>query len=79
MKVPNSEPQLESTPACTAAWAVHLGDKQAALPTTTPIGIQDLLRTVLYLMGIDSRKIYNTPLGRPVPLVNGGRIVKELV
>ena len=54
-------------------------DKQAASPTTTPIGIQDLLRTVLFLMGIDSRKIYNTPLGRPVPLVNGGHIIKELV
>ena len=54
-------------------------DKQAAAPTTTPIGIQDLLRTVLFLMGIDSRKIYNTPLGRPVPLVNGGHIIKELV
>ena len=58
---------------------IGASDEQAAFPTTTPVSIQDLLRTILHQMGIDSRKIYETPLGRPVPLVNGGKVVDELV
>jgi hypothetical protein len=30
-------------------------------------------------MGIDPTKTYNTPLGRPVPIVNGGRMIPGLV
>ncbi|MEX0728675.1 MAG: DUF1501 domain-containing protein [Planctomycetaceae bacterium] len=51
---------------------VGASDKTASFPTTTPIGIQDLLRTIFHLMGVDADKIYHTPLGRPVPIVNGG-------
>lgn len=58
---------------------VGASDKTASLPTTTPYGIQDLLRTVFHLMGIDADKTYLTPLGRPVPIVNGGKVIKELV
>jgi hypothetical protein len=54
-------------------------DHQAAFPTTKPVGVEDLLRTILALMGIDSTKIYYTPLGRPVPIVNGGEIVAPLL
>jgi len=54
-------------------------DKQAAFPITEPISIEDVLRTVFHLMGIDTTKTYYTPLGRPVPIVNGGRIIKGLV
>ena len=52
---------------------------QAAYPTTTPLGLHDLQRTFLTQMGIDCDRTYLTPLGRPVPIVNGGKIVKELV
>ena len=31
------------------------------------------------LMGIDPDRNYLTPLGRPVPIVDGGRMVHELV
>lgn len=51
----------------------------ATAPTADPIGVEDLLRTIFHQMGIDSTKVYNTPLGRPVPIVNGGRIVRDLV
>jgi len=54
-------------------------DKQAAFPVSDPVGVDDLLRTILNLMGIDSERIYHTPLGRPVPLVKDGRFVEELV
>jgi hypothetical protein len=54
-------------------------DKHAAEVTSTPVSIQDVLRTVFTLMGIDSDKIYNTPLGRPVPIVNAGRVIHEIL
>ena len=58
---------------------VGVTDKQAAFPVSDPVGVDDLLRTILNLMGIDSERIYHTPLGRPVPLVKDGRFVEELV
>ena len=58
---------------------IGASDKTAAYPTTTPYGIHDLLRTMFHLMGIDSDKTYRTPLGRPVPIVKGGKVVDELL
>jgi hypothetical protein len=54
-------------------------DKQAAAPVADPVGVEDILRTVLTQMGIDCDKTYYTPLGRPVPIVNGGRVIAGLV
>jgi hypothetical protein len=54
-------------------------DAQGAAPTTEPVSIEDLLHTFCHLMGIDPEKMYYTPLGRPVPIVNGGRVVRELL
>jgi hypothetical protein len=54
-------------------------DKQCAYPTTEPVSIEDILHTVFHLMGIDPAKMYYTPLGRPVPIVNGGKVVRELL
>jgi hypothetical protein len=58
---------------------VGASDRTASYPTTQPYGIQDLLRTIFHLMGIDSNKTYLTPLGRPVPLVDGGQCIQELL
>ena len=58
---------------------IGASDKTGSEPTTTPVGINDLWRTVFHLMGIDCDKIHYTPLGRPVPIVPGGRVVKELL
>jgi uncharacterized protein (DUF1501 family) len=54
-------------------------DKHATAPTTEPVSVSDLLRTIFHLMGIDSTKQYYSPLGRPVPIVDGGRILQELI
>jgi hypothetical protein len=54
-------------------------DRQAAYPTSDPVSVADLLRTIFHLMGIDCDKTYHTPLGRPVPIVSGGRVVRELI
>jgi hypothetical protein len=54
-------------------------DAQAAAPTTEPIGVADFLATVSVLMGIDPTKTYYTPLGRPVRIVDGGKVIGDLV
>lgn len=54
-------------------------DHQAAAPTTTPIGVNDLLRTISVLMGIDPDKQFLGPLGRPVPIVDGGEVIQGLI
>jgi uncharacterized protein (DUF1501 family) len=54
-------------------------DPTASYPTTQPYGIQDLLRTIFFLLGVDADKVYHTPLGRPVPIVNGGARIQELL
>ena len=54
-------------------------DKTAAYPTTDPVGVPDLLRTIFHQMGVDTTKVYNTPQGRPVPIVDGGKLIKDLV
>lgn len=54
-------------------------DAQAAAPTSDPISVSDVLRTIHSLMGIDADKEYPDPLGRPVPLVNGGKLIPGLI
>lgn len=58
---------------------IGASDRTASYPTTKPYGIQDLLRTVFHLMGVNADKVYNTPLGRPVPIVKGGHVIDELL
>ena len=53
-------------------------DATASSPIADPVGVEDLLRTIMHLFGIDSTKIYYTPLGRPVPIVNGGQLISKL-
>ena len=54
-------------------------DDQAAAPRSDPVSIPDLLKTVCQLLGIDASKEYLTPLGRPVPIVDGGQLIPGLV
>ncbi|MCH2117965.1 MAG: DUF1501 domain-containing protein [Pirellulales bacterium] len=54
-------------------------DKHAAAPTSNPVGVNDILRTISVLMGIDPDRMYYDPLGRPVPIVNGGKIIPQLI
>ena len=54
-------------------------DKHSIQPTTEPVSVADILRTLFHLMGIDSDKTYYTPLGRPVPIVSGGKLISGLI
>ncbi len=58
---------------------IGASDASASYPTTQPYGVQDLLRTIFHLMGVDSDKVYTTPLGRPVPIVSGGQRIEEVL
>jgi len=68
-----------------AGGGIHAGqvigatDRQASAPTTEPVSVEDLLRTVFHQMGIDTTKIYYSPQGRPVPIVDGGKLITGLV
>jgi hypothetical protein len=54
-------------------------DRTQTGPTTDPMSVEDILHTIFNLMGIDPTRTYYTPLGRPVPIVNGGRVIPGLV
>lgn len=54
-------------------------DERAAYPTTEPFTVEDVLCTLFRQLGIDTTKTYYTPLGRPVPIVNGGRVIPGLM
>ncbi len=54
-------------------------DEHASEPVADPVSIQDLHHTIYRLMGIDPDKTYYTPLGRPVPIGSGGKMIPQLV
>ncbi len=54
-------------------------DRTASAPTTEPIGVDDLLYTIFHQLGIDTTKTYLSPQGRPVPIVDGGKLIAGLV
>ncbi len=44
-----------------------------------PITVPDLFATICHLLGIDPNKRYYTPNGRPVTIVNNGKVIPELL
>jgi len=49
------------------------------VPKSRPISPQDLMATLFQVLGIPQNLHFNDPSGRPVPMVNGGRPIAELV
>jgi hypothetical protein len=54
-------------------------DKQAAAPVDNPVSVNDLLRTICVLMGINPDHQYTGPLGRPISVVDGGQVIRDLI
>ncbi len=54
-------------------------DARAEKPASDPIGPEDLSATMYRLLGIDPKDEFKTPDGRPVAIVNGGRVIEELL
>ena len=54
-------------------------DEHATAPTVSPVGVNDLLHTISVLMGINPDRQFLGPLGRPVPIVDGGEMIHNLI
>jgi uncharacterized protein (DUF1501 family) len=49
------------------------------VPKTTPITPLDLMATLFHVLGIPQDLHINDQTGRPIPMNNGGRVIRELV
>ena len=58
---------------------VGKSDARAEKPASDPHGPEDLFATMYSLLGIDPKAEAHTPDGRPVALVNNGKVMSELV
>ncbi len=54
-------------------------DKTATEVTDLPVEPEDLLFTLYSILGVDATHEYQTPIGRPAKIINGGRLIKELL
>jgi len=54
-------------------------DARAEKPISDPYGPEDLFATMMYSLGINPKGEFHMPDGRPVGIVNNGRIISELV
>jgi uncharacterized protein (DUF1501 family) len=59
--------------------AVGRSDARAEKPADNPYGPEDLAATIHHLLGINPDDEFHTPDGRPMKIVNGGRLIRELV
>jgi Protein of unknown function (DUF1501) len=59
--------------------AIGTSDARAERPATNPHGPENLATTIYHLLGIDPTEDFHTPDGRPVALVNNGRVIRELL
>ncbi len=53
--------------------------EKAEVPKTTPITPQDLMATVFHVLGMPQDLQYKDQSGRPIPMINGGKPIAELV
>jgi hypothetical protein len=53
-------------------------DSKGAAPSERRLSVEDFAATLFTKMGIDPRKIYHDALGRPLPIVDGGKPIAEL-
>ena len=50
-------------------------DKNASEPTSVPVSIADIHRTIYTLLGIDTNKTYYSQDGRPMPILDATSMV----
>lgn len=58
---------------------VGRSDARAERPAADPYGPEDLAATLYHCLGIDPNEEFYTPEGRPVKIVNDGKIIRELL
>lgn len=58
---------------------VGASDARAAYPSERPISPKDILHTIYHLLGVDAHRTIPDRLGRPLPIVAEGGVVRELL
>jgi uncharacterized protein (DUF1501 family) len=58
---------------------VGKSDARAERPASDPYGPEDLSATMFHLLGIDPKEEFHTADGRPVAIVNNGRVISDLL
>ena len=53
-------------------------DARGELPAENPVSPEDLARTLYTLLGVNPDQTFETSDGRPIQLVHGGRVIREL-
>ena len=51
---------------------------RAEAPKSHPIGPQDVMATLFHVLGMPGDLQYTDPMGRPVPMIDGGKVIAEL-
>ena len=65
--------------ACKGGRVIGASDERAERPADQPHGPEDLFATIFHLLGIDPNDEFLTPEGRPVKIVNNGRVIRGLL
>jgi hypothetical protein len=58
---------------------IGASDARGAFPAERPITPKDILHTIYHLVGVDAQRMIPDRLGRPLPLVTEGAIIRELL
>ena len=58
---------------------IGASDERAERPADQPHGPEDLFATISHLLGIDPKDEFLTPEGRPVKIVNNGKVIRGLL
>src|SRR5208283_3427236 len=53
-------------------------DKHGGYPKSRPISPQDLMATVFQVLGIDPTVQFVHPTGRPISMIDDGKVIEEL-
>ncbi len=54
-------------------------DATASEPAENPVRVEDLMTTVYHQLGINADKELMAPGGRPVEIVDGGTVIKDII
>eukprot|EP00913_Durusdinium_trenchii_P011145 g10467.t1 len=58
---------------------IGASDEQAAWVRERPVSPKDILKTAYHLLGVNAEHMIPDRLGRPVPIVSGGEVVREML
>lgn len=58
---------------------IGASDDRAEKPADKPHGPEDLAATIYHLLGVNGNQEFYTPEGRPVKIVNDGKVMRELL